>query len=358
MTEPYSAGIGGGGFLVYYDARTRGSHHRRPRDGAGDVHRHDLHRPGQRPADGLRHRRQLRPVGRACRARRRSGTRPPATLRHAVAGAAAEAGRAPRRARASSSTRPSTTRPRPTPTRVRPVPGDRRRSSCRAGSRRRSARRFRNPDLAKAYRSCAPQGVGALYRGRARRGDRRRGAAPRTRHARASSVIGRAADPADLRGVPGAAPRRRSTRSTTGSTSTACRSRARGGIAVAEILNLIEAYEAQTGTTLVEPRRRQYLHRFSEASRDGLRRPQPLRRRRPAACPVDELTQRQRSPPSGPASSTRPRPDPSRSRSAPRTARYAGCAGDGVAQGRALRGPVDDPPARSPTGGATSRPTP
>ena len=33
VTEPFSAGIGGGGFFVYYDARTRtGAHDRRPRD--------------------------------------------------------------------------------------------------------------------------------------------------------------------------------------------------------------------------------------------------------------------------------------------------------------------------------------
>ena len=36
VTEPYSAGIGGGGFFVYYDAATRqGAHHRRPGDRAG-----------------------------------------------------------------------------------------------------------------------------------------------------------------------------------------------------------------------------------------------------------------------------------------------------------------------------------
>ena len=36
VTEPYSAGIGGGGYFVYYDAEaSKVQHHRRPRDRAG-----------------------------------------------------------------------------------------------------------------------------------------------------------------------------------------------------------------------------------------------------------------------------------------------------------------------------------
>ncbi len=36
VTEPYSAGIGGGGYFVYYDARTPScAHHRRPGDRPG-----------------------------------------------------------------------------------------------------------------------------------------------------------------------------------------------------------------------------------------------------------------------------------------------------------------------------------
>lgn len=39
-----------------------------------------------------------------------------------------------------------------------------------------------------------------------------------------------------------------------------------GGIAVAEILNLIEAYEAKTGTSVSDLDNAHYLHWFSEAS--------------------------------------------------------------------------------------------
>ena len=36
VTEPYSAGLGGGGYFVYYDAKTQeGEDARRPRDRAG-----------------------------------------------------------------------------------------------------------------------------------------------------------------------------------------------------------------------------------------------------------------------------------------------------------------------------------
>ena len=51
VTEPFSAGIGGGGFFVYYDAKHRRVHTIDGREsGPGHDDRGHLHRPGRRPA--------------------------------------------------------------------------------------------------------------------------------------------------------------------------------------------------------------------------------------------------------------------------------------------------------------------
>ncbi len=72
VSEPYSAGIGGGGYFVYYDARTpQGQHDRRPRDRPGGHHPRRVHRPGDRQALQVHARARL--VGRRGRRARHAG---------------------------------------------------------------------------------------------------------------------------------------------------------------------------------------------------------------------------------------------------------------------------------------------
>ncbi|NHA67824.1 gamma-glutamyltransferase [Phycicoccus flavus] len=122
---------------------------------------------------------------------------------------------------------------------------------------------FRNPDLSAAYREIRTHGVESLYDGRLAR-----------------AVVAEIQDPTTAPGVE--VPAGELTRADLARYEALDRapvhSRYRGrdvygmpvpssgGIAVAEILNLVEAYDERTGTPTSEVDQVQYLHRFSEAS--------------------------------------------------------------------------------------------
>nr|WP_083707303.1 gamma-glutamyltransferase [Intrasporangium flavum] len=123
--------------------------------------------------------------------------------------------------------------------------------------------RFTNPDMAKAYRTLRTQGVDVLYRGRLGEAIVREANAPHTRPG--SSVMGGKMTTRDLAAYRAL-------------TKAPIHSRyegldvygmpvpSSGGIAVAEILNLMKAYEDRTGTKTSALSDVDYLHRFSEAS--------------------------------------------------------------------------------------------
>jgi gamma-glutamyltranspeptidase/glutathione hydrolase len=122
---------------------------------------------------------------------------------------------------------------------------------------------FRNPDLAKSYRILRREGVKALYRGEL--GDAVVQAAQRPVTRAGTTVYPGQITEADLRAYQVRSP-------------DPVRSRYRdltvygmpvpssGGIAVGEALNLLEAYDRKTGTPLSATSAVQYLHRLGEAS--------------------------------------------------------------------------------------------
>ena len=122
---------------------------------------------------------------------------------------------------------------------------------------------FSNPDMAKAYRTLRTQGVDVLYRGRLGEAIVREANAPHTKpgqevmggkmtlrdlaayRALSKAPIHSRYEGLDVYGMPVPSS---------------------GGIAVAEILNLMKAYEDRTGTKTSALSDVDYLHRFSEAS--------------------------------------------------------------------------------------------
>ena len=122
---------------------------------------------------------------------------------------------------------------------------------------------FRNPDLARTYIQLAARGTSWLYQGKL--GDAIVDEAKHPTTKPGDTVMGGQLDQADLQAYralikdPIASQYK-------GFDVYGMPVPSSGGIAVAEILNLVEAYETRTGQTLADQSSSQYLHWFSEAS--------------------------------------------------------------------------------------------
>ena len=163
VTEPYSAGIGGGGFLVYYDART---HKVRTIDGRETAPRTFTPTTFTKP-DGTAM--DFNTVVSSGLSVGVPGT--PALWDLAARDFGTQAARRPARTGRAAGPhglhgRPDLPRPdrRRTPTGSRSSPPPPR-SSCPAASRPRSGRCSRTPTWPRPTPSCARKGVNALYRG-------------------------------------------------------------------------------------------------------------------------------------------------------------------------------------------------
>lgn len=260
VTEPYSAGIGGGGFLVYYDARRRSVFTIDGRETAPASFTERTFQDGAGKAldfntvvsSGL----SVGVPGTPAlwdKAARQFGTRPLRDLLRPAEELAADGFVVD--ATFAQQTIDNKERFSKFPETARVfLPGG---QAPAIGST------FRNPDLAAAYRMLRYRGVDALYRGEM--GD---------------AVVRAAREPATAPGVsvyPGqiTSGDLRQYRALTPSPT---RSRyegldiygmpvpSSGGIAVGESLNLIESYQMMTGEPLTDVSEVQYLHRFAEAT--------------------------------------------------------------------------------------------
>ncbi|GAB3599944.1 gamma-glutamyltransferase [Angustibacter peucedani] len=122
---------------------------------------------------------------------------------------------------------------------------------------------FRNPDMAKAYRELQRHGVGALYRGELGAALVREAQHPHTSDG--STVYPGQLTRRDLASYR-ALLREPTTTRYRGLEVRGMPVSSSGGIATGESLNLLEAYDHQTGTKLSDVDETQYLHRFSEAT--------------------------------------------------------------------------------------------
>jgi len=260
VTEPYSAGIGGGGFLVYYDAKKRKVQTIDGRETAPASFTETTFTDGAGAAlnfnsvvsSGL----SVGVPGTPALWERAAGQFGSKSLRELLLPAErlAERGFVVDDTYAQQ-TRDNEARFRLFPETVRTfLPGD---AIPVVGST------FRNPDLARAYRTLRLQGVDALYEGELGR-----------------AVVDAARQPATSPGVtvfPGQLTRsdlRRYRSPLREPTMTKYRGLeiygmpvpSSGGIAVGESLNLIESYGEQTGQPLADVDQVQYLLRMAEAT--------------------------------------------------------------------------------------------
>ena len=261
VTEPYSAGIGGGGFFVYYDAKR---HRVSTIDGRETAPRTFTDRTFIDPATGAPY--AFNTVVDSGLSVGTPGT--PATWdvaartwgKRSLSDLLAPAERLAQRGFVVDQTFHDQTAANaarfakfPETARVF-LPG---------GAAPEVGTTFRNPDMAKAYALLRRQGVAALYRGALGEAVVKEAQSPTTKDG--VTVLKGQLTMADLRAY------RANVKAPVHSQYRdldvyGMPTPSSGGIAVAEILNLLEAYDRRTGTALKDVSNTQYLHRFSEAS--------------------------------------------------------------------------------------------
>jgi gamma-glutamyltranspeptidase/glutathione hydrolase len=260
VTEPYSSGIGGGGFLVYYDARTRRVSTIDSRETAPASFTPTVFTDGQGTAlnfaDVVSSGLSVGVPGTPAlwdTATRKFGTRSLKQLLRPAERLAENGFVVDSTFTSQSAANAERFRLFPETERVF-LPGG---QPAVVGST------FRNPDLARAYRILGRDGVSALYRGELGRAVVRTAQAPPTRAG--TTVYPGQITRADLRAYRVRTPAPISSRYR-GLDIYGMPVPSSGGIAVSEALNLLEAYDRKTGTPLSEVSPVQYLHRFGEAS--------------------------------------------------------------------------------------------
>lgn len=260
VTEPYSAGIGGGGFLVYYDARSR---HVSTIDGRETAPESFTSTSFVDETTGAAY-----PFATAVNSGLSVGV--PGTpalwdkaLRDYGTWSLNEALKPAEKLAAQGFVVDQTFADQTTAnaTRFKTFP-ETARVFLRDGGAPAVGSVFTNPDMAKAYRTLRTQGVAALYAGSLGQAVVAEASAP---HTDGTSVLPGQIRMDDLRAYRAL-------------TKDPIHSRYKGydvygmpvpssgGIAVAEILNLMAAYEQRTGVSTGDVDQVQYLHRFSEAS--------------------------------------------------------------------------------------------